>query len=723
MPTTTITIRTTYPWKSALATAAAGCAGTLALAPLAHGPYMVTPLSAVSGFGLAALLLGGARLWPGVFIGAVLAGLGLGHAWPAAIALGLGSALEAVVAAALVRTHIGVPRRFRSVRHVLALLGCCALAALINATAMAGTFAAHAYSTMEETLRVWWLWWQSDLLGMTVFCPLILTLSCSPHVRWPTSKKVEIVVYTALLALLCAGMLAADHPSLLHSRFPFAVLPLVMWSAFRFGQRVVTSTVAIAAIATAAGITADAGAGVLPTAYEPQLVMLLFTVVVSMTGLMVSAVVRDRRDAMKELLHERDQLEARVRERTLELARANRALQSDIAARSHAENRLKESENRVRLMIDSVVDYAILMLDTDGRITSWNSGAQRIFGYRPEEIIGEHFSRFYTPGEAGSGNPEDELTVAAAEDRFSEEGWRIRKNGSRFWAGVVLTAIRDDTGSLIGFTKVARDLTERRQYEAQLVEAKAAAEKANEAKSEFLARMSHELRTPLNSLLILARLLADNATANLTPKQVRYAETIYGAGSDLLVLIDDILDLARVESGAVNSVVMAPTSLAEVQDFLESTFRQLAREKGVRLGIERAPGTPQRIETDARRLQQILKNLLSNAFKFTSRGSVTLRIAVEGAARLSFAVTDTGIGIPEDKQEVIFEAFKQADDTTSRQYGGSGLGLAISREFARLLGGEIRVQSRPGEGSTFTLFIPLSGKAGRGHPGAELRSA
>ncbi|SCE24082.1 Signal transduction histidine kinase [Streptomyces sp. SolWspMP-5a-2] len=246
-------------------------------------------------------------------------------------------------------------------------------------------------------------------------------------------------------------------------------------------------------------------------------------------------------------------------------------------------------------------------------------------------------------------------------------------------------------------------------------------------KSEFLANMSHELRTPLNSLLILAKLLADNADANLTPKQVEFAETIHGAGSDLLQLINDILDLSKVEAGKMD---VSPTRIALVQlvDYVEATFRPLTAEKGLDLSVRVSPELPATLHTDEQRLLQVLRNLLSNAVKFTDSGSVELVIRPAGsdvppaireqlleagslrdadAGLIAFSVTDTGIGIAASKMRVIFEAFKQADGTTSRKYGGTGLGLSISREIAQLLGGEIHAQSEPGRGSTFTLYLPL----------------
>src|SRR5207237_7931902 len=346
---------------------------------------------------------------------------------------------------------------------------------------------------------------------------------------------------------------------------------------------------------------------------------------------------------------------------------------------------LADSERRFRLMVESVVDYAIIMREAGGRVASWNAGAQRIKGYAAAEIIGEHFSRFYPAEEIERGKPQWELQVAAREGRFQEEGWRLRKDGASFWASVVITAVRDDTGRLLGFAKVTRDLTERKRVEAELVRAKVEAERASESKSQFLANMSHELRTPLNSLLILARLLADNTGGNLNDKQVRFAQTIYASGMDLLSLINDLLDLAKIESGAITSLNIAPARLDELREDLERTFRQVAQDKGLQFSISVDPALPAAIRTDSARVKQVLKNLLANAFKFTKRGGVSLRIAPAGRP-VPFSVVDTGIGIPADKQTVMFEAFQQADGTTSRQYGGTGLGLSIRRELAPLPG-------------------------------------
>jgi CheY-like chemotaxis protein/signal transduction histidine kinase/HAMP domain-containing protein len=239
-------------------------------------------------------------------------------------------------------------------------------------------------------------------------------------------------------------------------------------------------------------------------------------------------------------------------------------------------------------------------------------------------------------------------------------------------------------------------------------------------KSEFLANMSHELRTPLNSLLILAQQLGDNPEGNLTMDQVEFAKTIHGSGSDLLTLINDILDLSKIESGTV-TLEVSEYRFNNLRNYVERTFRHMAEAKRIKFSVELADDLPVGMMTDTTRLQQILKNLLSNAFKFTAHGQVSLRIGLVDAgwtadhpnlaqadAVIAYAVTDTGVGIPSNKLQLTFEAFQQADGSTARKYGGTGLGLSISRELARLLSGEIRVESEVNAGSTFTLFLPYN---------------
>ncbi|HYR37270.1 MAG TPA: MASE1 domain-containing protein [Burkholderiales bacterium] len=637
-------------------------------------PGYATALWPPSGIALAALLLWGTRLWPGVWIGSFAANLMVeGAPLPAAV-IAAGSSLQAYAVATLVRRHLGVPRRFTLVRDVLVFVGLAAGGAIIAPTVALVPLATIYPLKVPDIATNWWTWWEGDACGMLIFTPLILSWT-APGIAWTRRRIVEALVFAVLL--LAAGEIVFSGG---FGR-TFVMVPFIVWAAFRFGQREVTTTSAVVC-AMALWYTLQREIGpfsVLPR-NETLLLLLIFVSTIVVTGLILGAV-------LAQLQASHDELETRVRERTRLLA---------------------DSERRFRLMVDSVVDYAIFMLDPGGRVASWNAGAQRIKGYSAAEIIGEHFSRFYSREEIEGGKPQWELEVAGREGRFEEEGWRLRKDGSTFWANVVITAVRDDSGRLLGFAKVTRDLTERKRVEAEMVHARVEAERASESKSQFLANMSHELRTPLNSLLILARLLADNTSGNLSDKQVRFAQTIYSSGMDLLALINDLLDLAKIESGAVTALHMASTRLEALREELEHTFRQVAQEKRLQFVIEIAPDLPATIRTDATRLKQILKNLLANAFKFTPRGSVRLRVAPRGEKSVAFEVSDTGIGIPADKQQMIFEAFQQADGSTSRKYGGTGLGLSISRELTRLLGGELELASEPGQGSTFTLVLPLS---------------
>ena len=246
-----------------------------------------------------------------------------------------------------------------------------------------------------------------------------------------------------------------------------------------------------------------------------------------------------------------------------------------------------------------------------------------------------------------------------------------------------------------------------RRVQADLEDRASELQRASRYKSEFLANMSHELRTPLNSALILSKLLVDNPQGNLTPEQVRFAQSIHSSGNDLLELINDILDIAKVESGKLD-IVTETMPLATLADGLSMTFTPLANQKQLDFRVEMAPDAPATLLTDRHRVEQILKNLLANAIKFTESGSVTLQVSGLPGGGAAFAITDSGIGIAPDQQEIIFEAFRQADGTTSRRYGGTGLGLSISRDLTRLLGGTLGVRSAPGAGSTFTLSLPAA---------------
>jgi PAS domain S-box-containing protein len=381
----------------------------------------------------------------------------------------------------------------------------------------------------------------------------------------------------------------------------------------------------------------------------------------------------------------------------------------DLTERREAEERLRESEERFRLIVQTTKDYAIFMLDVEGRVTTWNEGAERIKGYRAREIIGRHFSVFYPQERVAEHFPQYALRMARQEGRFENEGWRVRKDGSLFWASVVITAVHNSAGELIGFAKVTRDLTERRRAEERaLADARRVAEMeaATRAKTEFLTTLSHELRTPLNAIGGYADLILAQVAGPINDTYRQYLDRMKLSQQHLLALVNELLHLSRVEAGEIDYDI-GPILVARMLKDLKAMVLPQAVGKDISLEVASCP--PDVVAwADSNRAQQILLNLLSNALKFTPSGgriSMACRLTDE---QVGISVLDTGPGIPEDHLEAIFEPFVQVGRTLTSVREGIGLGLAISRDLARGMSGDLKVSSRLGEGSTFTLILPRS---------------
>jgi PAS domain S-box-containing protein len=394
-----------------------------------------------------------------------------------------------------------------------------------------------------------------------------------------------------------------------------------------------------------------------------------------------------------------------------------------------------------RLLVESVKDYAIFALDPKGYIVSWNPGAQRLKGYTASEIIGKHFSVFYPPEDLAARKPHIELEIAAEVGRLEDEGWRVRKDGTQFWANVVITALRGPDGELVGFAKVTRDLTQRRAAELQAVEdaRRIAAEEAlrraaelrstelvdlldrtrrqaeeierrrneadvaNRTKTEFLAAMSHELRTPLNAIAGYVQLLVLGVRGPVTAEQAVDLARIQRSQQYLLSLINDILNFSRLEAGAVTYEI-EPVLLSTVLDTTASMIGPQAAAKHIAFTLEPCPPSVRAL-ADQSKLEQVLLNLLSNAVKFTQRtGHVRVRCEL-ASDHVLVRVQDDGPGIPPDRLTDIFEPFVQLDRTLGNPREGVGLGLAISRDLARGMQGDLTVESTLGKGSTFTVSL------------------
>jgi PAS domain S-box-containing protein len=511
-----------------------------------------------------------------------------------------------------------------------------------------------------------------------------------------------------------------------------------------------------------------------------------------------------------------------------EIKSMNETLERNVQERSA---RLHETEEQFRRTVECVKDYSILMLDPQGCVASWTLAAENLKGYKEAEILGKHFSCFYPPEDIANRKPNEELRIAERTGRFEEQNWRVRKDGSRFWAEVFITPIYADDGKLQGFSKITRDIserkewnerlqhseekfrnllesapdafiiadacgeivlvnaqterlfgyarqeligklvemlltsrlwrideresglpslalpvdammelkgirrdgkefpievslspiptpggywvaaairdiTERKQVERELMDVRLRAEEANRAKSDFLATMSHEIRTPMNAILGMSDLLSET---NLDEEQSQYVQVFRRAGANLLTLINNLLDLSKIETGNLE-LEQTEFELAEIVDQSVELVARQAREKDIVLAPHLSPQLSSHYFGDPTRLRQVLINLLGNAIKFTESGDISLTVRAAHAVApdaLEFVVSDTGIGISEDKLETIFEEFKQGDSSTTRKYGGTGLGLAISRRIVERMGGRLSATSEVGKGSAFRFTLAL----------------
>jgi PAS domain S-box-containing protein len=384
-----------------------------------------------------------------------------------------------------------------------------------------------------------------------------------------------------------------------------------------------------------------------------------------------------------------------------------------------------DSMERSRLLIEGVEDYAILMLDSRGRVISWNSGAERLTGYKEHEIFGNDVSVFFIPEEIEEGRPQRGLEVAKEKGRCEEEGWRVRKDGTRYWASVITTALWDEVGRHRGFAKVTRDITRRKESEeererllSQEKSAREEAELSSRLKDEFLATLSHELRTPLTSILGWASL---GVNGSMPDNQARQAmEAIAENARAQARLIDDILDMSRIITGSFR-LDAQPVDVERVFQGVIDVVRPSAELKRVALNMV-VDARGETVLGDADRLRQAIWNLLSNAVKFSNEGGrIDARLARAGN-QIEIAVSDNGVGIDPQFMPHVFERFRQADGAFTRRHGGLGLGLAIARHIVEIHGGDISASS-PGkdQGATFKIRLPLTslGPASR-RPGAGL---
>jgi PAS domain S-box-containing protein len=382
----------------------------------------------------------------------------------------------------------------------------------------------------------------------------------------------------------------------------------------------------------------------------------------------------------------------------------------DLTERRRGEEATRESEERFRLLVDSAEDYAIFMLDADGRITSWNTGAQRLKGYRPDEIIGRHFSIFYPTEDVRNGKPDEELAIAISEGRVEDEGWRVRKDGTRFWANVVISALRDKDGKLRGFAKVTRDLTDRKMAEDALRgilererDTSDRLRELDRLRNQFVAMVAHDLRSPLSVIAGFTQLLRAEWDTTSAERRSDFLDRIDRSVRGLQTLVDDVLEVATIESGELTYQIAA-TSLGGV---VRGVIEQLVAPTDAARIVVSEPDRALSVMADERRVWQVVANLISNALKFSPAGS-PVEVTIDAAdAEVVLSVHDQGPGIPPEDQDKLFRRFSQlSGPSRDLGRGGTGLGLFIAKSLVEEQGGRIGVRSAPGEGSTFWFSLP-----------------
>ena len=672
---------------------------------LAIPPGYATPVWPPSGIALAAALMLGIRIWPGIWLGAAIANLTVQAALPAATLIATGNTLEALAAALLVQRYIGVPYRFERGEDVLKFVVLVVPSAAIAATVGVTSLASGGTIPWSDYFANWWTWLGGDASGMIIVAPLILSWVQREPISWSWRARVERVCFWLLLLAVVFAMLDRAALGVLGlAAFPhtYLLLPFIVWATFRFAQREVT-TALTAVCALAVGYTvAGRGPFVSASLNVSLLSLLAFMSTVVATGLVVAAVVGERRRAVEQLRRRRDELQAQVEEDTRELQQANLAIKQDVGVRAQLQQRLSATEQRLRLLMDGIQDYAIVMLDRDGRVVSWNVGAQRITGYKPEEITGRHFSCFYPTEAVERHLPEKHLYLADADGRCENEGWRVRKDGTSYWANMIVTALYEGSDQPRGYAMVLRDLSDRKRVESL--------EQTERQINEFLAMLGHELRNPLAPIRNALDLMRINGGSDPTHEWAR--SVIDRQVAQLSRLVDDLLDVSRITSGKI-VLQREPIELnAVVLRAVDASRSQIeARKQTLEVNVSAEP-VP--VEADFTRLSQVVMNLLNNAAKYTPQGGrIRIDVAREGSKAV-VRVRDSGIGMSPELKGRVFDLFVQGDRSLDRAEGGLGIGLTLVKRLIEMHGGSVEALSEgPGLGSEFVFRLPLLDQAAK----------
>jgi PAS domain S-box-containing protein len=693
-----------------------------------------TPIWPPSGVAFAALMLLGYRSSLAVFAGAFLANLvdfqvkaapgaapGLLDLLPycathplelgVSALIGAGNALEAVAACAIVRRVLPNGAIRQGVRGVLVVVAAAPIGCLVSASIGVGSLAVAGFLPRVIVPTVWFTWWLGDVAGMLILTPFILALS-----NLARRRRTQAPLRAAGALLLLGGLAQLtfnDAFGLPHAKaLAYVLIPLLLWIEFAFGSAAGSFGVVLASVVAVIGTINGRG----PFGGEAQNDALLdlqgFVAVIAVTAALLGASLRERSQALDAVRRASEGLELRVRERTAALVAANRELAEATAQAQASEAALRASREQYRSLYQNT-PAMLHSIDRDGRLVSVSDHWLAAMGYARDEVIGHKSLEFLSDASRRYAE-ETALPAFFRDGSCTDVPYEMVRKDGRIINGVLsATSERDADGQLVRSLAVVIDVTEHtraeaalRASEARLVVEKERAEEASRAKSDFLAAMSHEIRTPMNGIIGFATLLLDS---DLTPEQRRHVQLLQDSGKSLLAIINDILDHAKIEAGKLELETIPFCPAALVEGALALVRTEAAR-KRLGLDVTIARDVADRVLGDPARLRQILLNLLTNAIKFTDSGGVQVAVSVaaDDPARLRFEVADTGIGIPPERQHLLFRDFSQIDRSTTRRYGGSGLGLAIAKRLAEAMGGAIGVDSAPGRGSVFwfTAHLP-----------------
>ena len=678
-----------------------------------------TPIWPASGFALAAILLWGYRVSPAILVAAFVANVTTAGSVETSLGIAIGNTLEALAGGYLIDRYSAGRHTFDTPAGVARFALVCPIAAAVSATVGVLSLAVAGFADWADFPQIWMTWWLGDLGGIVVVAPVVILWATSdaqsPNARalWQSGAVFLVAALIGLFAFSPIVGLGVDRAPLGF----LAILPLV-WAALRQGQRD-TATVALILSGLAIWGTVSEGGSARPL---NESFLLLVGSIIGMTvpslALAAGATVHKATDSLLRRTHEA--LESRFQERTAALAQANEALKGeiesrkqieaerarDVAARERAQQALIDSERRFRLLVQSVTDHAIFMLDTGGRVTNWNAGAERIKGYTAEEITGKHVSVFHTAEDRARGDPERALEAAVKDGKYEAEGWRVRKDGSQFWASVVIEAIRDEESNLLGFAKITRDFTERRKAQAALDQTREQLLQAQklEALGQLTGGVAHDFNNLLaalqSGLSLIERNAGDKAKLDRLISEVRQAaKRGEGLTRQLLTfsrrqpLQPEVLDVsARIKTATglfgplLSSAVRVVTELPE--------------------DLPPVRVDPSQFELAVLNICLNARDAMPNGGTLTIRGRTAQPDAAGSASRryVDIEIADTGVGIPDEIKSRVFEPF-----FTTKEVGkGSGLGLSQAYGFSEQSGGMLRLESTVGKGTSVTIRLPAA---------------